>query len=139
MVANLTAIDTTRVSRGNNRSGNTGTTTEPVSLTIKGQRLSRQQLELAYVQLSKDGKNYIITPKKDVPVEILKETFGIEDGAFREILKKQYQEGTDNGVFVEQYSRFFGLSTGTRFNYSRALLYSDQTYKIPLDKLKSQR
>lgn len=137
MVANLTAIDTTRVKRGNNRSGNTGTaTTTPISFKVNGKTLSREQLELAEVQLSKDGKNYIITPKKDVPVEILKETFGIEDGAFREILKKQYQDGFDNGVFVEQYSRFFGLSTGTRFNYSRALLYNDQTYYVPVEKVK---
>lgn len=108
-------------------------------IKVNGQALTQQQLEMADIQLSKDGKTLIITPKEDIPVEILKEKFSIADGAFREILKKQYQDGIDNGVFVEQYSRFFGLSTGTRFNYSRALLYSDEAYKIPLDKLKSQR
>lgn len=138
MVANVTAIsDTKPVSRGNDTSKHTGAA-QPILLTINGQRLSQKQLETAHVQLSKDGKSYIISPKEDIPVEVLKEIFGIEDGAFREILKKQVQDGFDNGVFVEDYS-MFGLTLGKRFNYSRAILYSDQTYKIPVEKLKSQR
>lgn len=139
MVANVTAIsDTKPVSRGNDTSKHTGAT-QPILLTLNGQILSRKQMETAHVQLSKDGKSYIISPKEDIPVEVLKEIFGIEDGAFREILKKQAQDGFDNGVFVENHSRLFGLIPGKRFNYSRAILYSDQTYKIPVEKLKSQR
>lgn len=140
MVANATAISGTKPvsTKVNDTIDHTGAT-EPISLRLNGHIFSYNQLETAHVQLSKDGKSYIISPKEDIPVEVLKEIFGIEDGAFREILKKQYQDGFDNGVFVEDYSRFFGLSTGKRFNYSRALLYSDQTYKIPVEKLKSQR
>ncbi len=133
-VQGATAVaDTINVSRGNNGGKSGGVTNPPI--LINGQKLTQKQLEMAYVQLSGDGKSYIITPREDIPVEILKETFGIEDGAFREILKEQYKGGLDNGVFVEEYSRFFGLSKGNRYNYTRALLYNDKKYTIPIEKV----
>lgn len=95
-------------------------------------KLYKEQQELATIKISPDGKKVTISPKQDVPAEVLKQKFFIKDGAFRETLKKQYLSGNDNGVFVEYEPRLLGLlGVKTVFNYTRAVLYNDQQYEIP--------
>lgn len=95
-------------------------------------KLYKEQQELATIKISPDGKEVTISPKQDIPAEVLKQKFFIKDGAFRETLKKQYLDGIDNGVFVEYEPRLFGLGgLKTVFNYTRAVLYNDKEYVIP--------
>ncbi len=99
--------------------------------------IQQKRFEMADYEIAPTGKSVKFTMKRDVGVEDFKNTFFIGDGAFRDVLKKEYQNGTDNGVFVETFSRFFHLSNGTKFNYTKAILRAGQVYEVQGHKLEN--
>lgn len=114
-----------------------------------------KQQEYANFEISPTGGSVTFTLKKDIPAELLKDVFYIEDGAFREHLK---EEALRDGIGVEKaefdrlnapyasydeamMSGISNFSNGVYLEYtddaghyqpvySRAILYDGMTYTI---------
>ena len=114
-----------------------------------------KQQEYANFEISPTGGSVTFTLKKDIPAELLKDVFYIEDGAFREHLK---EEALRDGIGVEKaefdrlnapyasydeamMSGISNFSNGVYLEYtddaghyqpvySRAILYDGNTYSV---------
>ena len=101
------------------------------------QDLKTNRENFANVKVSDDGKSITFKIKDFVTAEKFKDVYFIQDGAFRQELKAEYENGEENGVFVKQ-EKFMGFIPINILDYEAAVLTNGKEYVIPFDMLKDE-